>query len=573
MVGPSSRNCVARRISRYRLFAVPKMLGSLPADRWERVVYRSLKQQLPDDWVVVSNVGWSLPVRGSYIRDGQADFVVLAPNIGMVVIEVKGTSRFWIGDDGRWYREDPLDGTVEVPEPPPAQATRNMYDLVEIVQKQGKWARFPGRFSYVVVYPNGEASRIPAMFDSSTLVTARHLNQLSSAIRASVERRGFGERGQQMSAQVVGKIADLLTSHPFIVMRTDTADDRAIDIDKVTQLTRQQFAALRGVFDLPRVAVLGPAGSGKTLLAIWRLRAVLEQDRRALYVCYNKDLATHLRKRNSEIADAITSVDKLFTDLVPDPLRGDITTWFREMLPGRVIDAADSLSPDRKYDAVIVDEGQDFGEYRLLALDALLRGNTSQWLFFADWRQDLFRAGKKALGGAEVMFTLHHNCRNTRRVNDGTNAYLGQLIESMPGAPDGLAPEIIRCRDERAVAERAFKLASEWNDCRYVAILSPRRREHSVMSRISRAYGLEIVESLDGFGRPGTVYFSTIRAFKGIEADAVILVDVEVPGASPIFAEEDLYVACTRPTGRLAVLVSSDQAERWFSRADSPLHR
>lgn len=548
---------------------MPKMFGSLPADRWERVVYRNLKQQLPDDWIVVANVGWTLAVDGRYVRDGQADFVVLAPNLGMIVIEVKGTRRFWIAEDGCWYREDAVCGDVEITESPPAQATRNMHDLVRIVEKQGGWASFPGRYSYIVAYPNGEASRVPTMFDASTLVTHRHMNNLASKLRDAVKNRGHGERAHAMSAHVAGKIAAVLTSHPFVVTRADTAEERAADVEKVAELTRQQFAALRGVFDLPRVAVLGPAGSGKTLLAIWRLRAILEQGGKALYVCYNKDLAAYLRKLNPEIAGSIASVDKLYTDLVAASPRGQISEWFQQTLPGLVIDAADALRADRKYDAIIVDEGQDFGEYRLLALNQLLCGDSSQWIFFGDWRQDLFRAGGGEMGGAEVVFTLHHNCRNTQRVNEGTNGYLGQHVESIPGAPEGVAPSIIRCGNTESVAERVFKLASDWEEGRGVVVLSPRRLENSAMARLRKAYDLKLVDSIEEFGAAGTIYFSTIRSFKGIEAAGVILVDAEVPGANQALAAEDLYVACTRPTGRLAVVVTTDADERWFSRVES----
>ncbi|UWX03669.1 NERD domain-containing protein [Pseudoxanthomonas sp. NC8] len=69
------------------------MLGPVPGDRWEKNVYHQLKLQLPTDWIVVANVTWTLSTDGSYVRDGQADFVVLAPGLGMVVVEVKGNAR------------------------------------------------------------------------------------------------------------------------------------------------------------------------------------------------------------------------------------------------------------------------------------------------------------------------------------------------------------------------------------------------------------------------------------------------------------------------------------------------
>ena len=53
------------------------MLGQVPFNTWERRVYHALNQQLPSEWIVVSNVSWTLPENGSHLRDGEADFVVL----------------------------------------------------------------------------------------------------------------------------------------------------------------------------------------------------------------------------------------------------------------------------------------------------------------------------------------------------------------------------------------------------------------------------------------------------------------------------------------------------------------
>jgi superfamily I DNA/RNA helicase len=80
---------------------------------------------------------------------------------------------------------------------------------------------------------------------------------------------------------------------------------------------------------------------------------------------------------------------------------------------------------------------------------------------------------------------------------------------------------------------------------------------------------LELTEDIANLGKPGYVYFSTIKSFKGLEARQVILLHADVPNRVPAFAAEDLYVACTRATGtgRLAILVSSEEASSWFSRA------
>ncbi len=108
---------------------MPKMLGPVPADKWEREVYHQLKLQLPHDWTVISGVSWSRVGPSDewrYVRDGQADFVVLIPGLGMVIVEVKGSRAFRVGANGRWYRIDLNGNQTEIDESPPAQATRNM---------------------------------------------------------------------------------------------------------------------------------------------------------------------------------------------------------------------------------------------------------------------------------------------------------------------------------------------------------------------------------------------------------------------------------------------------------------
>lgn len=121
--------------------------------------------------------------------------------------------------------------------------------------------------------------------------------------------------GTEFTADMAGRVAAILSNASFRVAPRDApldANDDTVDID---ELTRQQFAALRGAFELPRVAIVGPAGSCKTLLALWKLDALLEEGKRALYVCFNKALAEYLRQANPEMSAAITSVDRFFFQL------------------------------------------------------------------------------------------------------------------------------------------------------------------------------------------------------------------------------------------------------------------
>ena len=87
------------------------------------------------------------------------------------------------------------------------------------------------------------------------------------------------------------------------------------------------------------------------------------------------------------------------------------------------------------------------------------------------------------------------------------------------------------------------------------------------MSNAKKGYGMQITEEIDKIGEAGFVFFSTIKAFKGLEAENVILIHADIPGRIPALEDEDLYVACSRATGRLAILTSTEEAYSWFSQA------
>ena len=549
------------------------MIGPITSDRWEREVRRQLEAQLPSDWIVVCNVSWALRNETGYVRDGQCDFVILAPGLGMVIMEVKGSRAIRVAPDGIWYRRESDRRTgretreVAIDEAPPEQANRNMHTLAEIVRKEFGTGRFPGAYAFMVAYPNGLVDGRLDLYDPSTIITRDHFTQLRQRLRSALDARGASIHGASFTANIARKVATILSNARFAIRSVDTPLDMRDDAREIDELTRHQFAALRGAFELPSVAIVGPAGSGKTMLALWKLSTLIEEGKRALYVCFNAALGERLRMENAGMAGSIIHVDRLFAQLVGGRLGVVDGRYFQDELPQQVLDFAANMPHGAKYDAIIVDEGQDFGESRVIALLDLLKEG-GQWLFFADWGQDVYRAGSSEALGAEVTFRLYHNCRNTQRTNTATNLYCGQSIASMPGVPVGLPPIVVRCSSVAVMASRAWDQVYELSPEGGAVFLSPYRLANSCLNGSRKGHGLELTEDIGKLGEPGFVFYSTIKSFKGLEARHVILLHAELPDRAQAFTFEDLYVACTRATGRLAILVASDEASRWFGRSD-----
>lgn len=111
------------------------------------------------------------------------------------------------------------------------------------------------------------------------------------------------------------------------------------------------------------------------------------------------------------------------------------------------------------------------------------------------------------------------------------------------------------------MAAQAWQLAKDWSIAGgTVAILSPYTLSNSCMGISRKGHGMQLVDDIQLLGTSGTVYFSTIKSFKGIEAPSVIVVDCDIPRDGFPFTPEDLYVACTRPTVRLAFLTRTKDA-------------
>jgi hypothetical protein len=554
------------------------MKGRIPTDAMERFAYTQMRDQLPHDWVVLANVAWARFEQPKdfhshgFLREGQADFVVLVPGQGLLVVEIKGSIGYRVAEGGSWFRLQRCGSgraTREelMQEAPPEQATRNMFSLVEHTTRQRGWHTFPGLFGWVVWFPQCEVAKgTEHLNDAATILSAKDNSSLTKRFRSTLATRGHSTRGELFDSARMSEVAQTLLSEGFRLEKADTAVDIAGDLGKVQALTTNQFSALQGIFWNERVAVTGPAGSGKTLLGVWRARAAKGEGRRVLITCFNKKLAEYLRVQYPDLKNEIVHVDKLFRTHIearvafphPPSDANSARIFWREQVPDMLLDYIPSSV--EQYDTIIVDEGQDFSHEQQLALQEFLSQKGGQYLFLWDSGQDLYGQKLTLPLGTTAFFVLEHNCRNTRTICDAATLVGERRVSSMPGMPDGVVPTIELVPTSQGVANRCWAIVNDWRksiDGR-IAVLSPYTLPKSSMAEVRQAFGLHLVEEPSRWDESGAILFSTIKSFKGIEADGVVVIDVEDPSDSVAMKTEDLYVACTRPVARL-VLITKDK--------------
>ena len=242
-----------------------EMIPSSPhpsATQSERRVFNALAG-CPDDWTIFHGVARSEKTKGRRrVPGGECDFIVCIPNVGWVVVEVKGQGVRFL--DNRWVREyrgrrDSLNET------PVMQARQNAHDMRDYLRGiANDLGRCP--FFWAVAFPF-EYVASPENNTGNTLspVDCADANNIKNAIDRIVsqtrERLGLPDpRGGLPLQDVVEAFRT----------KVEVAADMVMLQSEQTffHLSNEQSDALAGAALIDEVLVEGPAGSGKTLLAM-----------------------------------------------------------------------------------------------------------------------------------------------------------------------------------------------------------------------------------------------------------------------------------------------------------------
>lgn len=542
----------------------------------EQEALDDLRQQLDDTFRVYVNTAF-LTSAGDH--EGEIDFLVLHPELGMLAIEVKGHG-VERGADGHWTRleggkprrlkKDPFKQVFEHTRAISAEmGSRLSRAGVPVASRKN-----PVPWDTLVYCPFTERPEGPRPLSLAEghLLDRRHRAELGERVRA-IMVANLERLGRTVAPTVVEQLHDRV-----LMARFRLAPSLAAVMDReagqTVRLDERQGMVLDSLAENDRFAVVGGAGTGKTILALEAARRLAARTGgRVLYACFNKMLARHAARSFEDAPPPTGEVRaRHFHALCQDAAsRSGRTAAFqcaleraaaagpeheRDFWDNRAIEflfEAIAGGHVAGFDALVFDEAQDMRPHWWTELEALgAHGADTPLLVFFDPDQAIF-GHEAAIPPDLFRFRLLENHRNPRALARWVCALTEQPLQPHPGAPAGdepqLHPWVDRPTTLRILSETVAEMRAEGVDPTRMAILAP----HTLRNPASTLHGIPEVAGLplttDPAAGDGKLLYATITRFKGLERDVVFLLDIDPE--DPLCARRHRYVGASRARRRL----------------------
>ena len=543
------------------------------------MLFRSALSKLPADYTIFHSFYMS-DFRDNQQEDHEIDFVIVNKRFGILCIEAKTSQVYCEGSE--WF----YGSNVKMKHGGPfRQVSVNMHELVALAKKNNAIGTSTNRihFCYCVWFVDMSPDVInEEKFPpdaSKNLILNREDFLDTKNLKKSIER--IFTEGKNFKNDIDDDlykriIEDFLCPKQSIVFSKKLVEDQ--NEYKYIQLLESQKKILDFIDydESESVAVNGAAGTGKTLIAVELARRVAEKyydgdsKNKVLFLCVNKELQAYLSDTYK-----YNGVDFMTLSAYTYSKTGKYDDYNSLLV---LLNERYGNIEELDYRYVVVDEGQDFGIYYdvngahsdktresiLKAIcDNLIDNEFGSFYIFYDENQ-LIQSNEipDVIISADNKWKLKINCRNTDNIAI-TSVKLKNLeydsdkrkkvkIKLLKGAISGDISKIHFAQIENKKSEHYLidEIDSAIKDIKKftndIVILTCTTNDKSLLSKA----GVIKEEKKDIFIYNSNKYrgikFTTCRKFKGLEADAIILVDMDKSTFESDINSKIFYVGTSR---------------------------
>ncbi|MFC1971024.1 AAA family ATPase, partial [Chloroflexota bacterium] len=373
-----------------------------------------------------------------------------------------------------------------------------------------------------------DISILPSGGDPEICITGNHLSEIKEKVFEAFNAF-TKEDFKPLLEKDVKEIDDLLM--PYCEYGISLRDRIGKAEQALFRLTENQCRLLEFITYHKRALIEGCAGSGKTIMAIKKGRELAAEGKDVLLLAHNRMIGDYLTLSVSDLDNVIACTyhkfcrDHLYkADKLPAQTE-DQDYWERQ-LP----EAFANLIKENpiKYDAVIVDEGQDFLLEYWVTIMELVKERGYFYIFY-DPDQNVY--GTSMDFPIEIEpFKLSDNCRNTINIFNKLKQYAKREMRISNDAPRG--EKVVEYKLPNNTSRRSqlgkilYDLVNvQGIDRDRIVILGGHSISGTCLGGNPKIGNFYITENMEN--RPNSINYHTYMKFKGCESDAVILLDVD----------------------------------------------
>ncbi|GAA0466039.1 3'-5' exonuclease [Alkalibacillus silvisoli] len=599
----------------------------------ERTLFNTLKEYLPEDYIVYFE---------PEIHGRRPDFVIIGPDLGVIVIEVKDWTLNTIvkANKDEWL----IFGRNQqqaMEKNPYKKAEEFTFHLMNHLKKDSHLIQSEGKNKHNLKFPCGYGA-VFSRLNTSQLSR----EQLYSVIdpQFCLGRDEIDPDHENFSEEVlIEKLMNMFKINFRLREPLSKADIDAIrhklfpevrisgefkqpaphqdqillSMHNLKTMDIHQENYAKNLGDKNRL-IRGVAGSGKTLILATRAALLAREnpDWNILILCYNISLANYLKQLidikvtelesegdQGSLFDHDQSEVESFGNIEVYNFHSFLYNHFKikdEQIPSLINSLKDNNQLMKKYDAILIDEGQDFEQEWLNLVSHLLNPTTQSLLLVEDRAQNIYKRKRSYVEDTGLSFQgrskiLSINYRNTQQIvrfawdfyrhnsslsnKVAEQEFEGEIIAPKTTPRKGPEPYIHKANrftDEMDQVSRVIdKLNKEHNipfsemvilyrvkwtsDQNYIGAIKHKLQSHD----IPHYWISENAKAKRNYAKDDNkVKISTIESSKGLDFQAVFIVSID---QMPFHLVEDenreaalLYIAMTRAHKYLCLSYSGE---------------
>lgn len=558
----------------------------------ERILFESLKDHLPSDYIIYYE---------PEIRGRRPDFVIIGPDLGLVILEVKDYTKNTLHqiNHDEWTLRN-TSGELVTTKSPLKQARDNARLIQDhlkkdknLVHESGSYLKFPYGFGTVFTRLKQEdfiKHNLYQVIEPQFVLCRDEIDPDEDGFSPDMLKdkiHGMFTVWKQTKNILTNEDIQAIRFHLFPEVRISAdylppikhQDQLLLSLHNIKTMDLYQENMAKQLGDKHRL-IRGVAGSGKTLVLASRAKmlAKAHPDWKILVLCYGIPLSRCLKQM---IDQKMSEPDDLLDIMNLELLNNEESKievynfheWLRNSLHMKDSEIPLLLNKVNNnegilpvYDAIMIDEGQDFEPDWLKLLSCCLNPDTQSLLLVEDRAQSIFRRKTSLAQDIGLDFRgrskiLAINYRNTaqivqfawdfyqehsllrNKVQEGS----AEGVEIIPPqstkrkGPEPMIKNFRNFREEMDFVSKSITFLNQQKNIPFqdMAILYRVKNNHRIsyiegirssleQHELPYTWVTETAESKRSFVRnESTIKISTIDSAKGLDFRAVFIINIE----------------------------------------------